>query len=205
MRIVRTGYFFAASPALAGVLAVLFSWRIVGAVLLALAVFILFFFRDPERAIPAEPGVVVSPADGRVLGVDETTLEGRPMTRVSIFLSIFNVHVNRAPIAGRVAAVRYQPGRFHVASQPAASEENELNEVALEGEGTRVVFRQIAGLIARRIEFWSRVGEELARGQRVGLIRFGSRVEVFFDPVYRAQVSAGARVQGGSSVLAVRK
>ena len=205
MRIVRTGYFFAAAPALAGVLAVVFGWRIAGAVLLALAVFTVFFFRDPERTIPTEPGVVVSPADGRVLGVDETTLEGRPVTRVSIFLSIFDVHVNRAPIAGRVAAVRYQPGRFHVASQPAASEENELNEVALEGEGTRVVFRQIAGLIARRIEFWPRAGEELARGQRVGLIRFGSRVEVFIEPAYRAQVSAGARVHGGSSVLAVRK
>ena len=205
MRIVRTGYFFAAAPALAGALAVVLGWQIAGAALLALAVFILFFFRDPERAIPAEPGVLVSPADGRVLGVEEIELEGRAVTRVSIFLSIFDVHVNRAPIAGRVSAVRYQRGRFHVASQPAASEENEMNEVAVEGEGTRVVFRQIAGLIARRIEFWSRMGEELARGQRVGLIRFGSRVEVFFEPAYRAQVSAGARVHGGSSVLAARK
>jgi len=205
MRIVRTGYFFAAVPAAAGLLALGLGWRVAGAVLLALAGFVLFFFRDPERAIPTAPGVVVSPADGRVLGVDETKLEGRAVTRVSIFLSLFDVHVNRAPIAGRVAAVRYQPGRFHVASRPAASEENELNEVALEGEGTRVIFRQIAGLLARRIEFWPRTGDELARGQRLGLIRFGSRVEVFFDPSYRAQVSAGARVHGGSSVLAVRQ
>jgi phosphatidylserine decarboxylase len=205
MRIVRTGYLFAAAPALAGVGALLLGWRITGALLLAVMGFILFFFRDPERAIPAEPGIVVSPADGRVLGVDKTTLEGRAVTRVSIFLSLFDVHVNRAPIAGRVAAVRYQPGRFHVASQPAASEENELNEVTLEGEGTRVVFRQIAGLLARRIEFWSRLGDELARGQRLGLIRFGSRVEVFFDSAYRPQVSSGARVHGGSSFLAVRQ
>ncbi|MGH9805385.1 MAG: phosphatidylserine decarboxylase [Candidatus Acidiferrales bacterium] len=190
---------------MAGALTLALGWRIAGVVLLALAGFILFFFRDPERAIPAEPGVVVSPADGRVLGVEDTTLEGRAVTRVSIFLSIFDVHVNRAPIAGRVTAVRYQRGRFHVAARAAASEENELNEVALEGEGTRVVFRQIAGLIARRIEFWSRMGEELTRGQRLGLIRFGSRVEVFFEPTYRAQVSAGARVHGGSSVLAVRQ
>lgn len=181
------------------------GWWIVGAALLALAGFVLFFFRDPDRTIPSAPGSLVSPADGRVLGVDETILEGRAVTRVSIFLSLFDVHVNRAPIAGRVAAVRYQPGRFHVASRPAASEENELNEVALEGEGTRVVFRQIAGVLARRVEFWPRTGDELARGQRLGLIRFGSRVEVFFEPAYRAQVKVGARVHGGSSILAVRQ
>ena len=205
MRIVRTGYSFAAVPALVGALALGLGWWIVGAALLALAGFVLFFFRDPDRTIPSAPGTLVSPADGRVLGVDDTTLEGRPVTRVSIFLSLFDVHVNRAPIAGRVAAVRYQPGRFHVASRPVASQENELNEVALEGEGTRVVFRQIAGVLARRIEFWPRTGDELARGQRLGLIRFGSRVEVFFDPAYRAQVKVGARVHGGSSILAVRQ
>lgn len=202
---IRTGYYFASVPAVAGAAALWWGWRWPAAALLLLAAFVLYFFRDPERQVPMRPGAVVSPADGRVLGVEEASLEGRPHTRVSIFLSLLDVHVNRSPIAGRIAGVEYRPGKFHIASRAAASRENEQNQVTIEGEGTRVVFRQIAGVLARRIEFWLKPGDELERGQRVGLIRFGSRVEVFFEPCYRAQVKPGDHVQGGSSILATRE
>jgi phosphatidylserine decarboxylase len=204
MGIIRTGFFFAAGPAALGVVLVVLGWRIAGGLLLALAAFILFFFRDPARVAPATPGAIVSPADGRILSVEPAELEGRAQTRVSIFLSVFDVHVNRAPIAGTIASARYRPGKFHVASFDAASRENEQNEITMDGEGTRVVFRQIAGLIARRIEFWKKPGDSLARGERIGMIRFGSRVEVFFDPGYRVEVKAGQHVRGGASILAVR-
>ncbi|HXE74651.1 MAG TPA: phosphatidylserine decarboxylase family protein [Candidatus Xenobia bacterium] len=199
---IRTGYVFASVPALLGALLLWLGWWIPAGVLLALAAFILFFFRDPERQIPAATGAIVSPADGRVLAVDQVVPGGRPLTRISIFLSLFDVHVNRAPIAGRIAEVLYRPGKFHIASQPQASWENEQNEVVMEGEGTRVVFRQIAGLLARRIEFWKKTGDELARGERLGMIRFGSRVEVFFEPRYRVRVQPGEHVRGGSTILA---
>ncbi len=199
---IRTGYLFASVPALAGALLLWLGWWIAAGVLLALAAFVLFFFRNPERVIPSAPGAIVSPADGRVLSVDQIVPEGRPLTRVSIFLSVFDVHVNRAPIAGRIAEVTYRAGKFHVASQPQASWENEQNEVVMEGEGTRVVFRQIAGILARRIEFWKKVGDELQRGERLGMIRFGSRVEVFFEPRYRVCVQPGEHVRGGSTLLA---
>jgi phosphatidylserine decarboxylase len=199
---VRTGWYFAALPAaLAGLLVWQQWWAAAGA-LASLTLFILFFFRDPERAIPAEPGAIVSPADGRVLSVEASEWEGEPRTRISIFLSIFNVHVNRAPIAGKVTNLSYQPGRFHVASKELAGERNEQNVITMEGEGTRVVFKQIAGLIARRIEFWRKTGDDLARGERVGMIRFGSRTEILFDPAYTVQVKPGDTVHGGASVLA---
>ncbi|MBI2956091.1 MAG: phosphatidylserine decarboxylase family protein [Acidobacteria bacterium] len=202
---VPSGFKFAALPLLAGGV---FLWRdgwLVGALLLGLGVFVLFFFRDPDRRVPEVAGAIVSPADGRVLGIDQVVLAGTPYTRVSIFLSLFDVHVNRAPIAGRIAAVQYRPGKFHVASRAAASRENENNEVTLEGEGTRVVLKQIAGLLARRIEFWKKLGDELERGERLGMIRFGSRVEVLFDSHYRVRVASGEHVRGGSSILAVQE
>jgi len=202
---IRTGFYFAAGPGLVGALFAWLGWWGPAVLFFALAAFVLFFFRDPERAVPTAPGAIVSPADGRVLTVDQTSLEGRSQTRISIFLSVFDVHVNRAPIAGRIGAVQYRPGRFHVASREAASRENEQNEVALEGEGTRVVFRQIAGILARRIEFWKRLGDQLERGQRVGMIRFGSRTEVFFEPHYRVQVRPGEHVKGGATILAIRE
>lgn len=202
---VRTGLYFAAAPALLAGLAVWrggWGWAVV---LAALAGFILYFFRDPERTIPAEPGLIVSPADGKVIKIDRVEQDGRNLARVSIFLTLFDVHVNRAPIAGRIAGVAYRRGKFHVASHDAASGENEQNEVVVEGENTRVVFRQIAGLLARRIEFWKRPGEAVERGERVGMIRFGSRVEIFFDPHYQVQVRPGQQVHGGASVLARRQ
>lgn len=201
---VRTGWYFASLPAALAGLFFWFEWWAAGGFSSALALFVLYFFRDPDRTIPATPGAIVSPADGRVLAVETSGWNGEPRTKISIFLSVMNVHVNRAPIAGRIIDTSYQPGRFHVASTDAAGENNEQNIVTIEGEGTRVVFKQIAGMLARRIEFWRRVGDELARGERVGMIRFGSRTEIFFDPGYTVQVRPGDTVHGGSTVLALK-
>jgi phosphatidylserine decarboxylase len=171
-----------------------------GLPLFILAAFCLYFFRDPERAIPAGP-VAVSPADGKVVAVKQ---ESATQMRISIFLNIFDVHVNRAPIAGTIAEVRYSKGQFHVASREESSTENEQNVVSVRGEGTLVVFKQIAGLIARRIVFNKKLGDVVAKGERVGLIKFGSRVDVLFGPEWVVAVQPGARVSAGSSVIARR-
>jgi phosphatidylserine decarboxylase len=171
-----------------------------GLPLFVLAAFCLYFFRDPERAIPAGP-VAVSPADGKVVAVKRETAT---QTRISIFLNIFDVHVNRAPIAGTIAEVRYSKGRFHVASREECSTENEQNVVSVRGERTCVVFKQIAGLIARRIVFNKQPGDIVAKGERVGLIKFGSRVDVLFGPEWVIAVQPGQRVSAGSSVIARR-
>ena len=165
-----------------------------------LAGFCLYFFRDPERAIPDGP-VAVSPADGKVVAVKA---EGPTLTRLSIFLNIFDVHVNRAPIAGRIADVQYRKGSFHVASREECSEQNEQNVVTVSGADTSVVFKQIAGLIARRIVFTKKIGDRVAAGERVGLIKFGSRTDVLFGPEWEIVVRPGMRVAGGSSVIARR-
>ncbi len=165
-----------------------------------LAAFCLWFFRDPERTIPTGP-VAVSPADGKIV-----LIKRRPEgTQVCIFLNVFDVHVNRAPIGGKVVDVRYKRGKFLVASKPEASIENEMNTLVIDGNGTVVEFSQIAGLIARRIVCWVRPGEFVTCGQRIGLIKFGSRVDITFGPEWRVEVSEGQRVAGGSSVLATRK
>jgi phosphatidylserine decarboxylase len=168
--------------------------------LVVLAAFCLYFFRDPEREIPPGP-VAVSPADGKVVGIKQ---ESPTATRISIFLNIFDVHVNRAPIAGRVIDVQYRQGEFLVASKEQASSLNEQNVVTLQGEGTRVVFKQIAGLIARRIVFDKKLNQPLAAGERVGMIKFGSRVDVILGPEWTITAIPGQRVQAGASILAVR-
>jgi phosphatidylserine decarboxylase len=165
------------------------------------AAFCLYFFRDPDRVIPDGP-VAVSPADGKVVGIQRYSPGS---TRISIFLNIFDVHVNRAPIAGQIAKVQYEKGRFMVASKEGASSANERNIVTVEGDGTSVVFSQIAGLIARRIVFSKHPGDHVEKGERVGLIKFGSRVDVFLGPEWEVAVETGARVACGSSVLARRK
>lgn len=164
------------------------------------AAFCLYFFRDPERAIP-EGDVAVSPADGKVLGV---TAQGGQLTRVSIFMNLFDVHVNRSPIAGRITQVDYYRGRFLVANREQAALVNEQNSVVIEGAGTRVMLRQIAGLIARRIVFYKKPGDRVAAGERLGLIKFGSRVDVYLGPEWRIEVQAGQRVKAGSTILARR-
>jgi len=200
---VRDGYFYAASLVLAAVLLGWLTsppWAIVPVLL---ALFFLWFFRDPERAIPQEAGAVVSPGDGKVTDVSTHTSGAGEQTRISIFLSVFDVHVNRSPIAGVIRDIRYQKGKFLDARTPNCADLNEQNIVTMEGDvGQRIVFKQIAGLLARRIVFHPKVGDRLERGQRVGLIKFGSRVDVVLDASSRVNVRVGDRVKGGATVLA---
>ena len=165
-----------------------------------LAGFCLYFFRDPERAIPGGP-VAVSPADGKVVAVKP---EGPTANRVSIFLNIFDVHVNRTPIAGTVCSVQYQRGQFLVASREEASAQNEQNIITVQGDGTCVIFKQIAGLIARRVVCRKKPGDRVETGERIGLIKFGSRVDVLFGPEWEIAVEVGMRVRAGSTIIARR-
>lgn len=196
--IVIDGIYYAL--ALAGAGAVV-AWLVspwLAAVLWLLALFCLYFFRDPERAIPAGP-VAVSPADGKVVAVKA---ESPALQRISIFLNIFDVHVNRAPVSGTIRKVEYRPGRFLVASREECSTQNEMNVVTMDAGGSPVVFKQIAGLIARRIVFNKKPGDIVAAGERVGLIKFGSRVDVLLGPEWEIAVRPGFRVYGGSSIIA---
>jgi phosphatidylserine decarboxylase len=200
---VRDGYFYGIGCILAaGLIAWLAAWPYAFPVLL-LAAFFLWFFRDPERQIPTVAGAVVSPGDGKVTDVSLVSADGIPLNRISIFLSVFDVHVNRAPIAGVIRDVRYQRGKFLNAMSSHSAEENEQNIITLEGDGRTVIFKQIAGLIARRIVFNFKVGDHVACGERVGLIKFGSRVDVLFERDAAIQVKPGDRVKGGASVLAL--
>ena len=169
---------------------------------LLLAFFFLWFFRDPERAIPDSAGAVVSPADGKVTDISPIVLHGVPRTRISIFLNVFDVHVNRSPLTGVIREVHYQKGKYLNAMNPASAELNEQNAVTVEGDGQTVIFKQIAGLLARRIVFNQKVGDRVERGQRVGLIKFGSRVDVVLDASATMHIKVGERVKGGASVLA---
>jgi phosphatidylserine decarboxylase len=200
---VRDGYSYGAGGILAaGVIAWLAWWPYAIPVLL-LAAFCLWFFRDPERAIPTQPGAIVSAGDGKVTDVSVITVDGVRRQRVSTFLSVFDVHVNRSPIAGVIREVRYQKGKFLNAMGAHSAEENEQNIVTVEGAGRTVIFKQVAGLIARRIIFDRKIGDTVARGERIGLIKFGSRVDVIFDADAAVRVKVGDRVRGGATVLAV--
>jgi len=199
---VRDAYYYAI-PLLA--VAALMGWLAAplwAAPALALAAFFLWFFRDPERDIPDAPGALVSPADGKVTDVSLIDSDGAQRLRISIFLNVFDVHVNRSPIRGVIRAVSYKKGKFLNAMAAASAKENEQNIVTVEGDGQRVVFKQIAGLLARRIVFTKKVGDHVERGERVGLIKFGSRVDVILDAAALVQVKIGDRVKGGSSALA---
>jgi len=199
---VRDGYFYAIPLLAASGLIVWLAkpaWAWPPALL---AVFFLWFFRDPERVIPGEPAALVSPADGRVTLVSQVVNGGTSYTRISIFLSVFDVHVNRSPIAGVVTHIRYQKGKFLNAMSAASAEQNEQNIVTVEGRDQTVIFKQIAGLLARRIVFTKKVGDPVKRGERVGMIKFGSRVDVLMESSAQVQVKVGDHVKGGSSVLA---
>ena len=199
---VRDGYYYGAVLSGAAVLIGWLAspyWAIVPTLL---AAFFLWFFRDPERAIPAEPGAVVSPADGKVTQVANLDMSGKSLLRVSIFLNVFDVHVNRSPIAGVIRAAHYQTGKFLNAMNPASAEFNEQNTVTVEGDGHALVFKQIAGLLARRIVFTKQIGQKVERGERVGMMKFGSRMDVLLDPGATILVKVGDRVKGGSSILA---
>ena len=199
---VRDGYLYALALVTAAVLIGWFAKPAWALAPLALAAFLLWFFRDPERVIPQDPGAVVSPGDGKVTDASVVVVNGEKRVRISIFLSVFDVHVNRSPIAGVVSEVRYQRGKYLNAMNQTSAEQNEQNIVRVEGEGQVVIFKQIAGLLARRIVFYPKVGDRLERGQRVGLIKFGSRVDVLFDAAAALQVKVGDRVRGGASILA---
>ena len=198
---VRDGFVYSLALLLLGLFAAYWGGPAWGAPAWFLAVFVLYFFRDPERIVPSGE-VIVSPADGKVVDIREVELDGRKAWKVSIFLSLFDVHVNRAPLAGTIRSLRYQPGRFLIASRPAASIENEQNTVTIEGERLTITFRQIAGLLARRIVFRKKIGDRVSLGERVGLIKFGSRVDVFLPPEVPPTVVVGDRVHGGTSILA---
>ncbi len=199
---VTDGYKFASAPIVLAFVAWFVGQHVLAVVFLLLGAFILWFFRDPQREIPADPNTIVSPADGQVLEVVAEPLDGRIGSRISIFLAIWNVHVNRSPMEGKLARVDYRPGRFHMAMKAAASTENEQNVIRLSTPRGEIVFKQIAGLIARRVILWKKVGDSVARGERVGLVRFGSRVDVWLPAEVEIVVKRGDHVAGGSSILA---
>ena len=198
---VRDGIYYALASFGAGLAVAWLTHPLAGVPFFVFGVFCLWFFRDPDRDIPSGP-VAVSPADGKVMSVVQETPES---TRVSIFLNVFDVHVNRTPIEGRITDVTYRRGQFLVASKEVASVANEQNSVTVEHDGARIIFKQIAGLIARRIVFWKNVGDELKRGERIGLMKFGSRMDVLFGPEWEVTVRPRERVRGGSSVIARRR
>ena len=194
----------------AGVTVVAFLiWHVLGWVALGLTIWCYYFFRDPSRAVPLTEGLLVSPADGVISLIGPATPpEGlgfgpEPLTRVSVFMSVFNCHVNRAPVEGRVSAVVYRPGKFVSASLDKASADNERNALRIElADGRAIAVVQIAGLIARRIVCWSKPGQPLRRGERFGLIRFGSRLDVYLPPGVELLVSLGQTMVGGETVIA---
>jgi phosphatidylserine decarboxylase len=201
LRIVSDGINYACGLTLGGLVLSYFLNPWLGTPLYVVALFCLWFFRDPERKVP--PGdVLVSPADGKVVLIHDLATNDK---RVSIFLNIFNVHVTRSPVAGRISEVSYQKGKFRVASMEKASTENEQNTIKVDTNGSRVVFSQIAGLIARRIICYKKAGDTVATGERVGLIKFGSRVDIFIGPEWELAVNRGQKVSAGSSVLARRR
>ncbi len=199
---VRDGYYYGLA-ALAVALLLGWFWAPLSILPLLLGAFFLWFFRDPERQITTEPGAIVSPADGKVTSVGQIDLNGRRVNRISIFLNVFNVHVNRTPIGGVITNVEYRKGKFVNAMGDASSDQNEQNIVTVEGEGQTVIFKQIAGLIARRIVFTKNVGDRVSRGERIGLIKFGSRTDIIFPAEANIKVKLGDKVAGGSSVIAV--
>lgn len=179
--------------------------------ILALAIFmvcvdalVIYFFRDPERTIPSEPGVIVSPADGRVVLIKEVDenqfIQGRAR-QVSIFLSVFNVHVNRIPVSGSIGHLVHIPGQFLAAFREDASLRNEQTVIGMESDGIRIVFKQIAGLLARRIVCNLKMGTHVTMGERFGIIKFGSRVDIFLPPSAELAVNIGDKVNGGSTII----
>jgi phosphatidylserine decarboxylase len=204
---VRDGYWYAISLLLVAAVVRFFtadwfaSWLLV-AIPVLLAAFFLWFFRDPERAIPEGPGLVVSPADGKITEVAPIRTPDGDRIRLSIFLNVFDVHVNRAPISGTVRRVQYKTGEYLNAMDPASAERNEQSVVTMQGDNCFVTFKLIAGLLARRIVFRPKEGDVLQRGQRVGLIKFGSRCDLILPGDAHIRVERGQRVKGGQSILA---
>lgn len=204
---VRDGYWYGISLLLVAVVvrvltAGWFASWIVTAIPVLLAMFFLWFFRDPQRAIPAGPGLVVSPADGKITEVAPIRTQDGDRIRLSIFLSVFDVHVNRAPISGVVRRVEYRKGEYLNALDPASADRNEQSVVTVEGEGCIITFKLIAGLLARRIVLFAKEGMTLERGERIGLIKFGSRCDLLLPGDAHVRVERGQHVKGGETILA---
>jgi phosphatidylserine decarboxylase len=204
--IAAPGYPFILACGAAAVLAWLLSWSLTAGVWTLACLFLLYFFRDPERDVPPEEAAIVSPADGKVIAVDEVQEEKfmrGPAKRVAIFMNVFDVHVNRAPVAGTVAATVHRDGRFLAAFKEEAARANEQQATLLETEqGRKVLMVQIAGLLARRIIFYGRPGDRLAKGERLGMICFGSRVDLYLPESCLITVKPGDRVKAGASLVA---
>jgi len=200
---VKDGIYYGVGLTAAGLLLSTIFHPAWGIPFFVLAAFCLYFFRDPERAIPEGP-VAVSPADGKVVHIRPTPGGG---VRVSIFLNIFNVHVNRCPIGGRITGIEYKTGHYAMAHKEIASEENEQNTLTIEPDdgSSPVVVKQIAGLVARRIVCYKKIGDRVEKGERFGLIKFGSRADLFFGPEWELTVKVGDKVAGASSVVARKK
>ena len=199
---VKEGYYFGVPLLLLGILGILLHLWVLGVLLSALGLFCFSFFRDPEREISPDPEVIVSPADGRVLVITDEENAGRAGTRLSIFLAIWNVHVNRSPAAGVITKIEYRPGKFLAAWDVNASIQNEQNIFTLATAHGNIEFKQIAGLIARRVVSWKKAQEAVNKGERIGLVRFGSRVDLWVPQGSELLVKIGDIVHGGSSVLA---
>jgi phosphatidylserine decarboxylase len=199
---VKEGYYFGLPLLVLSAAGFLAQWIIAALVLLLLAAFVFYFFRDPERTITSDPSAVVSPADGRIVVIADEEHAGRPGKRISIFLAIWNVHVNRSPEAGTISQMDYRPGKFLAAMLARASVENEQNVISLSTAAGQIVFKQIAGFIARRVVCWKKPGDAVRRGERIGLVRFGSRVDLWVPRDVEILVALGDNVKGGSSVLA---
>ena len=203
-RVVKDVWPYLIAGLLLTILLALFAPPLVAGIAAILTVFVASFFRDPRRQVPLDPSLVLSPADGRVVGISPGSPESPASGPcVSIFLSVFNVHVNRAPAAGRVTAIRYTPGSFLPAFREKASELNEQNLISLETTMGPVAVKQIAGLIARRIRCWTKIGDQVSQGQKIGFITFGSRVDIFLPRDTDLRVKLGDKVRGGLSVIAV--
>ncbi len=205
VRIDPAGWPFVTAALLPAAASFVVGWPVPGAMFTVLAIFFLFFFRDPDRQIPADSGVVVAPADGRVVHAGPPEPNVAPpgsWQQISIFLSPLDVHVNRAPIGGRVTRVRYHPGKFLPAYQPSAATENERNEIWIEHEGETIVCRQVVGILARRIVCRVAPGTLIETGQRFGIMRFGSRTDLFLPPTAVALVRVTDQVKGGETVVA---
>lgn len=205
MRIAKEGYPLIAAGATLSLASALAGWRWASGALGIATFAVAGFFRDPERKIPTEVGIVVSPADGKVVSIADVSRGSRfpdTATRVSIFLSPLDVHINRLPVTGRVDRVDYQPGRFLAAYKDIASERNEQNSLKLiDEQGRSLGVVQIAGAVARRIVCWARPGDQRQRGERFGLIMFGSRTDIYLPAGCRVEVEEGQRVRGGETIL----
>lgn len=202
MRIARESIPFIVVPTLLGIAMLLVGFWYLTILFAVIVAFMAYFFRDPQRVTPSNPNLVVAPADGRVTRVAPTTsFDNAPATLVSIFLSPFDVHINRSPIAGQVLDISYSRGKFLMATNEKASSVNEQNALIIQGEKVTVVCKQIAGILARRIVCWTRKGDNLALGQRFGMIKFSSRTDVILPANVTVTVKEGSRVSGGVTII----